>query len=175
MAPKPSSISVNTPTQESVLDDEGRPWLDGDDMNVPLFLAALDIWLQAEHPHQYAFIENNFITDRQYTIVWTAEQAADIAAGRAPEHSFKDPPKPLASTHTKLLEDLSGRYKVQPDVLRATSRALYGTLNARMERGTAKELKGANKADGCLLLKACLLYTSPSPRDVEESRMPSSA
>ena len=24
-------------------------------------------------------------------------------------------------------------------------------------------------------LKACLLYTSPSPRDVEESRMPSSA
>ena len=26
-----------------------------------------------------------------------------------------------------------------------------------------------------LLLDACLLYTSPSPRDVEESRMPSSA
>ena len=25
------------------------------------------------------------------------------------------------------------------------------------------------------LLRACLLYTSPSPRDVEESRMPSSA
>ena len=26
-----------------------------------------------------------------------------------------------------------------------------------------------------ILYKACLLYTSPSPRDVEESRMPSSA
>ena len=26
-----------------------------------------------------------------------------------------------------------------------------------------------------LLLEHCLLYTSPSPRDVEESRMPSSA
>ena len=25
------------------------------------------------------------------------------------------------------------------------------------------------------MLEACLLYTSPSPRDVEESRMPSSA
>ena len=25
------------------------------------------------------------------------------------------------------------------------------------------------------LVKSCLLYTSPSPRDVEESRMPSSA
>ena len=26
-----------------------------------------------------------------------------------------------------------------------------------------------------ILIKICLLYTSPSPRDVEESRMPSSA
>ena len=29
--------------------------------------------------------------------------------------------------------------------------------------------------DHAPLLTACLLYTSPSPRDVEESRMPSSA
>ena len=28
---------------------------------------------------------------------------------------------------------------------------------------------------GDMLRSACLLYTSPSPRDVEESRMPSSA
>ena len=28
---------------------------------------------------------------------------------------------------------------------------------------------------GFKLCKSCLLYTSPSPRDVEESRMPSSA
>ena len=27
----------------------------------------------------------------------------------------------------------------------------------------------------CGILMGCLLYTSPSPRDVEESRMPSSA
>ena len=27
----------------------------------------------------------------------------------------------------------------------------------------------------CDRIKSCLLYTSPSPRDVEESRMPSSA
>ena len=31
----------------------------------------------------------------------------------------------------------------------------------------------ARRSDGTLM--ACLLYTSPSPRDVEESRMPSSA
>ena len=36
---------------------------------------------------------------------------------------------------------------------------------------------GLAMLDGCLyeLIMACLLYTSPSPRDVEESRMPSSA
>ena len=31
------------------------------------------------------------------------------------------------------------------------------------------------KEDAAFLSEACLLYTSPSPRDVEESRMPSSA
>ena len=38
----------------------------------------------------------------------------------------------------------------------------------------------SSKADGVLAVSqegfnTCLLYTSPSPRDVEESRMPSSA
>ena len=32
-----------------------------------------------------------------------------------------------------------------------------------------------NKEKQTLRCKFCLLYTSPSPRDVEESRMPSSA
>ena len=40
---------------------------------------------------------------------------------------------------------------------------------------------GADAVLGCFLrlaniwVNGCLLYTSPSPRDVEESRMPSSA
>ena len=75
MAPKPS-IVVNTPTEEAVKDSDGLPWLDGDDMHVPLFLALLDRHLQSDHPHLYAFIENNFTVDRSYTIVWTAEQAS---------------------------------------------------------------------------------------------------
>ena len=33
----------------------------------------------------------------------------------------------------------------------------------------------AKDADGKYIGGGCLLYTSPSPRDVEESRMPSSA
>ena len=32
-----------------------------------------------------------------------------------------------------------------------------------------------NSSTSYYLIKDCLLYTSPSPRDVEESRMPSSA
>ena len=34
---------------------------------------------------------------------------------------------------------------------------------------------GAQPPSSDFLLGTCLLYTSPSPRDVEESRMPSSA
>ena len=39
------------------------------------------------------------------------------------------------------------------------------------------EIKDIRITDAAInrLLQVCLLYTSPSPRDVEESRMPSSA
>ena len=45
-------------------------------------------------------------------------------------------------------------------------------------RSLGKTLKGFQAASSEFeqeFRKACLLYTSPSPRDVEESRMPSSA
>ena len=43
--------------------------------------------------------------------------------------------------------------------------------------GNKKEVdKGINGFElASQISKSCLLYTSPSPRDVEESRMPSSA
>ena len=37
------------------------------------------------------------------------------------------------------------------------------------------EVFGADKSSMQIMAEICLLYTSPSPRDVEESRMPSSA
>ena len=40
---------------------------------------------------------------------------------------------------------------------------------------TVEELKKKGKLTVGMLVDFCLLYTSPSPRDVEESRMPSSA
>ena len=36
-------------------------------------------------------------------------------------------------------------------------------------------IKGDNWDEVCSLTYPCLLYTSPSPRDAHESRMPSSA
>ena len=42
-----------------------------------------------------------------------------------------------------------------------------GPIRSVLERASARET--------CVRVAACLLYTSPSPRDVEESRMPSSA
>ena len=153
MAPKASFV-VNTPTEESVKDSEGLPWLDGDDMHVPLFLATLDRYLQSEHPNLYAFIENNFTVDRSYTITWTAEQAIQIAAGRNADHSFTEPPAPLPVTDTALSDGLKDRFKVQPDTLRTLNRTLQGVITARVERGTAAELKKGLKADGLGMLKA---------------------
>ena len=56
------------------------------------------------------------------------------------------------------------------------------TTRASQKRG-AQDLLGVIDMMGLVpfdrydrdMLRACLLYTSPSPRDVEESRMPSSA
>ena len=46
----------------------------------------------------------------------------------------------------------------------------FGLVN-----GSGTELAGGSYARQAVTWGACLLYTSPSPRDVEESRMPSSA
>ena len=51
-----------------------------------------------------------------------------------------------------------------------------GLMALREEYGSKKPLNGA-KIIGCLhmTIQTCLLYTSPSPRDRQKSRMPSSA
>ena len=59
----------------------------------------------------------------------------------------------------------SGQYAVDQVRLPASTEA---SLMAALQRTAHLGTKGVR-------LEACLLYTSPSPRDVEESRMPSSA
>ena len=49
------------------------------------------------------------------------------------------------------------------------------TVDMRGNLQTRIEKMKAGDCDALILAYACLLYTSPSPRDVEETRMPSSA
>ena len=52
----------------------------------------------------------------------------------------------------------------------------WATYNNTFSRFVAvKEEQAQQTKEELLILWTCLLYTSPSPRDVEESRMPSSA
>ena len=48
-------------------------------------------------------------------------------------------------------------------------------LNTLIDFRYAQHFKAQHGKPGSKRNKTCLLYTSPSPRDVEESRMPSSA
>ena len=52
----------------------------------------------------------------------------------------------------------------------AKKECLYNNLSEEQFNNTWETLKGMVG-----LMKTCLLYTSPSPRDAHESRMPSSA
>ena len=49
------------------------------------------------------------------------------------------------------------------------------TIRARIEPELKHNAETVLAALGLSVTEACLLYTSPSPRDAHESRMPSSA
>ena len=63
--------------------------------------------------------------------------------------------------------------------VKAAAEAALGLLNGvaqvRMRIGEGLEQTDADLSPQLEQVRSCLLYTSPSPRDVEESRMPSSA
>ena len=58
-----------------------------------------------------------------------------------------------------------------------TNSALFGDSAPLLEETCTPNAYNYNNAGGYNVIAqgTCLLYTSPSPRDVEESRMPSSA
>ena len=59
--------------------------------------------------------------------------------------------------------------------MRAVSRALLHADFAKEEMSKLEECLGVDLAEARRSLETCLLYTSPSPRDRQKSRMPSSA
>ena len=60
--------------------------------------------------------------------------------------------------------------KMQENLMKMQEELQAKEYEATAGGGVIKAVCGGNRE-----LKSCLLYTSPSPRDVEESRMPSSA
>ena len=76
------------------------------------------------------------------------------------------------STNSKLFSGSSTNFGALPNTQACNiDLALPGVLPVL----NAEVLKMAVKLGKALNANICLLYTSPSPRDVEESRMPSSA
>ena len=61
------------------------------------------------------------------------------------------------------------------EAARAAQEAGQTLTSAQQALLDAQNAAGDAEADALEAARACLLYTSPSPRDVEESRMPSSA
>ena len=52
---------------------------------------------------------------------------------------------------------------------------IKSSMNETIESSSLIELKCDKVQDKLIAVRACLLYTSPSPRDISGSRMPSSA
>ena len=83
--------------------------------------------------------------------------------------------EPITIDGAKKLQDelalLTGSKR--QEVIKAIAEArAHGDLKENAEYHAAKEEQSHNEGR---IQEICLLYTSPSPRDVEESRMPSSA
>ena len=80
----------------------------------------------------------------------------------------------VSASSQKLLDDLAKSPSVQ--AAQPIIDALWKEwINEHQSQDEQALMTSGMAAMGQGRLKDCLLYTSPSPRDVEESRMPSSA
>ena len=77
-----------------------------------------------------------------------------------------------------MAKSFAARFRIEPGKRAHLNRRDPGDLKAFPDRKTAEEqsVKDGEAIDSLQdRLYACLLYTSPSPRDPKTSRMPSSA
>ena len=75
-------------------------------------------------------------------------------------------PKVNTPTYELVLPSNNKKIKYRPFLVREEKILIMALESEDMKQITNSVIE---------ILNACLLYTSPSPRDVEESRMPSSA
>ena len=84
----------------------------------------------------------------------------------------------VASLAVRRADDLSRIVQHLPNVNRVTNlkpELVEHVVSRRVDAADVFEAMGETPVDGAAPVLACLLYTSPSPRDKRQSRMPSSA
>ena len=83
---------------------------------------------------------------------------------------------PVNALSPALLKELKAEFEALDGNAEARAVVITGAGNHAFCAGAdVKELAGASPDDAKEIVKLCLLYTSPSPRDRQKSRMPSSA
>ena len=80
----------------------------------------------------------------------------------------------LQPKRTKYRKAQKGKMKGLSQRGHRLSNGMFGIKSLESKFLTSRQIEAARIA-ATRYMKSCLLYTSPSPRDVEESRMPSSA
>ena len=97
-------------------------------------------------------------------LMWSVDYVFHMAADVSVQYSIESPFESYSNNINSLFNvlEFAKRYKIGKVVF-SSSAAVYGVTD-----------KVCVETDATDPLN-CLLYTSPSPRDVEESRMPSSA
>ena len=87
-----------------------------------------------------------------------------------------DPRFPFRRIQKERIVEVNGEEsKFAQQSLSASKDSEQRTVSIKGSTGSLYEVQiGGGRGSSCSC-KGCLLYTSPSPRDVEESRMPSSA
>ena len=91
-------------------------------------------------------------------------------AGRSPELRATAVPVPVPVPGPLL----DGRYRLGPVLARGGMSTVHRATDTRLDRPVAVKVMDPRLAADPVF-RACLLYTSPSPRDGLLSRMPSSA
>ena len=82
-----------------------------------------------------------------------------------------------SSLQSQCLHEVLKAERPEVDAKRSDLLKLQGEFHLRLRHLEKELLKALNESKGSILDddKYCLLYTSPSPRDKRQSRMPSSA
>ena len=138
----------------------GRMFWDDGNKTVTIDMQGSDVRLQlGQEEHVYAFNNSGVVINNGDAVRISGATGANVTIEKAVSSvkSFKDPTEQ---------DQILGVATEQI----GTSQSGYVTTF-----GAVRDLNTSAFSEGDILYLSCLLYTSPSPRDLSTSRMPSSA